>query len=34
VPYTLIGKKGNPNANLFGSFGERRNMQLAIRVTF
>jgi len=34
VPYTLIGKKGNPNANLFGSLGERRNMQLAIRVTF
>jgi len=34
VPYTLIGKKGNSNANLFGSLGERRNMQLAIRVTF
>jgi len=34
VPYTVIGKKGNQTINNFGSLGERRFIQLALRVTF
>jgi len=34
VPYTLIGKKGNSNINTIGSLGERRFIQLALRLTF
>jgi Carboxypeptidase regulatory-like domain/TonB dependent receptor len=34
VPYTIIGKKGNQTVNNFGSLGERRFIQLALRITF
>lgn len=34
IPYTVIGKKGNPNFNTFGSLGERRFIQMALRLTF
>src|SRR5262249_22005636 len=34
VPYTLIGKKGNQTINNFGSLGERRFIQLALKITF
>jgi outer membrane receptor protein involved in Fe transport len=34
VPYTVIGKKGAQTINNFGSLGERRFIQFALRLTF
>ena len=34
IPYTVVGKKGNQTINNFGSLGERRFIQLALRLTF